>query len=183
MKGRLFYNAGRVVTYSLLGVVAGIVGHLFTVSGFQKELSILAGVMVLLSALFSYTMKGLSSGTIIYRVTSAIKSLFRKLFGSHGWKTLFLIGLVNGLLPCGFVFIALASASTSSTALDGFLYMLLFGAGTVPAMFLVSMVVPLFPPSLRGTLSRSAPYVSMAVAALLIYRGVTLEPADCCRHH
>lgn len=182
-KGRLLYNAGRVITYSIFGVLAGLLGHLFAASGWQKDLSIVAGLLVLLTAVLSFTAKGFRPGSVIYRLTSGVKSMFRVLFGSRGWRTLFMIGLVNGLLPCGFVFLALAGAATSSTALDGFLYMLLFGAGTVPVMFMLSMAVPLFPPRIRGLLSRSAPYVSLAVAALLIYRGLTLEPAACCRHH
>jgi len=181
--GRMFYNAGRVLTYAVFGWIAGSLGHLFAATGIQRTISVAAGITVLLVALLPRFFSGFSPESLLYRTTGSVKTIFRRLFGSRGWKTMLLIGMVNGLLPCGFVFLALAGAATSASSLDGLIYMLLFGAGTVPAMFALSMTFPLFPPPVRKFLAGWTPYVSLAVAALLIYRGLTLEPAACCRPH
>jgi sulfite exporter TauE/SafE len=180
--GRLLYNTGRVITYGVLGAVAGYLGHMIAYAGFQRDLSVVAGIIVLLFAILPLVIRGFSPESALYRYTGVVKSVFRRLFGNRGWRTMLLIGMVNGLLPCGFVFLALAAAATSTSTVEGLLYMLLFGAGTVPAMFTLSMAVPLFPVRMRKIMAGWTPYVSLAVAALLIYRGFTLEPAACCKH-
>jgi sulfite exporter TauE/SafE len=182
VKGRMYYNAGRILTYAVLGWTAGLLGHLFISAGFQRGLSITAGIVLLSMVLIQRLIHGFSPESLLYRWTAHLKSLFRKMFGRRGALSLFLIGLVNGLLPCGFVFIALAAAATSVSAMDGLLYMILFGLGTAPAMFALSLAVPIFPARIRGIISSWTPYVSFAIALLLLYRGITLEPNSCCKH-
>ncbi|MFM2207853.1 MAG: hypothetical protein RL213_1828 [Bacteroidota bacterium] len=182
LSGRLLYNTGRVFTYGILGALAGYLGHVIAYAGFQRDLSIVAGFLVLLFAVLPLVIHGFSPESALYRYTGTVKSFFRKLFGNRGWRAMLLIGMVNGLLPCGFVFLALAGAATSTSSADGLLYMLLFGAGTVPAMFTLSMAIPLFPVRMRKFIAGWTPYVSLAVAALLIYRGFTIEPSACCKH-
>lgn len=182
--GRFLYNGGRVVTYSVLGMLAGLIGHSFAMAGFQKSLSIAAGILILLMIALPYLLKRkLSAETVLYKYTSLIRNSFRTLFGRKGNITLFFIGMVNGLLPCGFVYIALAGAAASALATSGLLYMALFGLGTLPMMFMLSVAGRFLSPGMQQTIRRLTPVVAVTVAFLLIYRGITLEPAACCRHH
>jgi len=182
--GRMLYNSGRVVTYSALGLLAGWFGHSLATAGFQQSLSILSGLLLLILAVWPMvSRRSFYLETIVYKLTGRIKNIFRRLFRARGNTTLFLIGLVNGILPCGFVYLALAGAATSSHALDGMLYMLFFGLGTLPAMLSLSMATSLFSPAIRRFFSAWTPYVAILLAVLLLYRGFTIVPASCCRLH
>jgi sulfite exporter TauE/SafE len=85
-----------------------------------------------------------------------------------------LLGLLNGLLPCGLVYVAGAGATATSDILDGAEYMAAFGAGTVPMMLAISLSGWLVPFSLRLKLQRLIPVSVFLLAALLILRGLAL---------
>lgn len=182
--GRLLYNGGRVLTYSVLGLLVGFIGHTIAMAGFQKVLSIVTGVMVLLIAILPFLVKrGYHFNLFLVRYTSKIKGLFKKLFGLRSKKTLFLIGAVNGLLPCGFVYLALAGAAAAGTLEGGMGYMMLFGLGTVPMMFTLTMAGNIFSERTRKFIRKISPLIAVSVALLLIVRGITLDNHSCCKHH
>jgi sulfite exporter TauE/SafE len=181
LSGRLLYNSGRVITYSLLGLIVGLIGHSISLSGYQKPLAIGTGILILLGVLLPVFFKrfdalsrlsGLYSGTI--------KDAFRKLFGKRSKLTLFLIGVVNGFLPCGFVYLALAGAIASGTWTQSVLYMTFFGLGTVPMMFTLAMIGKFGGPSLYRIVNKASPYIAASVAILLIIRGLMFSPHTCC---
>jgi sulfite exporter TauE/SafE len=91
--------------------------------------------------------------------------------------------LVNGILPCGFVYLALAGAATTQSSLQGALYMALFGLGTLPMMLFISLSGSIISLSARRWINRLSPYVGIAMAVLLIHRGVKMhrEPESCCK--
>ena len=119
----------------------------------------------------------------LVRYTSKIKGLFKVLFGLRSRKTLFLIGVVNGLLPCGFVYLALAGAATTGTMAEGMSYMLLFGLGTVPMMLTLTMAGNIFSLRTRMFIQKISPFIAVSVAILLIARGLTIDNHSCCQHH
>ncbi len=182
--GRILYTTGRLLTYAALGILAGSFGHVLATSGLQRVVSISAGVVVLIMAVWPWIIKNhVVTQTGLYRFTGALKSMLRGFYGQQSRMTLFLIGAVNGLLPCGFVYLAIVSASTSPRIMEGALYMLLFGLGTVPMMFLLSFIRTWAGPKTRTRIAYLTPYISIVVAAILIYRGWYVEPASCCRPH
>jgi sulfite exporter TauE/SafE len=182
--GRLLYNAGRIFTYSVLGSVFGFMGYRLAIFGLERNISIVAGSIILLVLAFSFSKnKTLLLNFFFLKYTSVIKNIFRKLFGKKSKVTLFLIGSVNGLLPCGFVYIALAAAATTGNFLSGMGYMLLFGAGTLPVMLSISFAGNFLGIKFQPIIRRSTPWIAAAVAVFLIWRGVMIEPQICCNHH
>jgi sulfite exporter TauE/SafE len=184
--GRMLYNAGRIGMYSTLGLLAGLVGHRLAMSGFQKTLSISSGVLIVVIAfvtlLFPQVTRSMNSYRFVSVYTQQLKVLFKKLFGKKSKTTLFLVGAVNGLLPCGLVYLALAAATSSGDFLNSGLYMILFGFGTLPMMFSFSLAGNIFGKTFYGYFRKVSPYVAILVAALLIYRGMTITNHSCCHH-
>ena len=181
--GRLLYNIGRIVTYSLLGLIAGLIGYSFSIKGFQSELSIFSGILILIIVLFTNGNR-ISSfiASFFGKYTLKLKQKFKLLFSSGSPSLLFSIGLLNGLLPCGFVYLALAGALATGHCTGGMLYMTLFGLGTIPAMLTISMAGHLIGAGFKKQIRKVSPFIAIALAVLLIYRG-SGEKAKCCENH
>ncbi|MBP6334260.1 MAG: sulfite exporter TauE/SafE family protein [Bacteroidia bacterium] len=181
LAGRTLYNAGRVITYSLLGLIIGLFGHTIALAGYQGLLSIVSGVLILAAVLLPLAFKRLDA---LSRFSSMygqkIKRVFRTIFGVKSKLNLLLIGLVNGFLPCGFVYLALAGAVASGSLTNSVLYMTFFGLGTIPMMLSLSMIGTLGGPSLRRFVLKASPYVAVSVAILLIIRGFMVGPVASC---
>ncbi len=173
--GRLLYNLGRVMTYALLGLLFGLLGSAARIAGLQQALSIATGTSILLWLLLpkrltqrAATVSGAAVGL------AALKGWLAPLFRRRGYTAQFLIGVLNGLLPCGFVYIGLAGALAQPGVLQSAAFMALFGAGTFPAMFAVSLVPGLLSPHARLSIRRLLPVGTAIVAVLLIMRGLSL---------
>ncbi|QCR22204.1 sulfite exporter TauE/SafE family protein [Pontibacter sp. SGAir0037] len=173
--GRLLYNGGRIVTYSSLGALAGVFGQSLQLAGLQQTVSIVSGIIILLLLVLPAALKGKASSVL--RTDRAMNWLRKKLgyfFRKQNLGALFMVGLLNGLLPCGFVYIALAGAISAPGIGGAMLYMLLFGFGTFPLMFLVSLSGKLISLKLRHTFNKLVPYVGICLAMLFIVRGMGL---------
>ena len=169
--GRVAYNAGRIVTYCLLGIVFGLAGWTFLLAGLQRWVSIALGVSLLL-CLFASRRLALSRP-----VTSAVnqlKSRMSVLLRRRSFAALAVLGLLNGLLPCGLVYVACAGAAATAGTLAGASYMIAFGLGTVPMMLSISLSGKLVPPSLRLKLVKTIPVCVFLLGSLLILRGMSL---------
>ncbi len=173
--GRVLYNFGRIVTYTLLGALFGIIGKSIIVAGLQKGLSIFLGMAIIASVLLrsSYfnTLKKKSGFTYLFE---SLKKQIQKQFKKRGFSTLFTIGILNGLLPCGFVYIGLAGSVTTGSLWEGALFMSLFGLGTFPAMMLMAMAPGLISVNLRKRINRLIPGLAVLLGIFLIYRGVVM---------
>lgn len=173
--GRLLYNGGRIVTYALLGALAGVFGQSLELAGLQQTVSIVSGVVILLLLVLPAAAKGRASALL--GTDKAVGWVRRRLgyyFQKNSLGSLFTVGLLNGLLPCGFVYIALAGAISAPGIAGAMLYMALFGLGTFPLMFIVSLSGKLISLKVRGVFNRAVPYVGMALAVLFIVRGLGL---------
>ena len=169
--GRIAYNLGRIVTYYLLGMLFGLAGWTFVLAGVQRWVSIALGVALLLG-LFA------SRKFALWRpVTSAVnqlKSRMSVLLRRRSFAALAVLGLLNGLLPCGLVYVACAGAAATGGTLAGASYMTAFGVGTVPMMLAISLSGKLIPTSLRLKLVKTIPVCVFLLATLLILRGMSL---------
>jgi len=169
--GRVAYNAGRIVTYCLLGIVFGLAGWTLLLAGLQRWVSIALGA-ALLVGLFASRRLALSRP-----VTSAVnrlKSRMSVLLRRRSFAALAVLGLLNGLLPCGLVYVACAGAAATGGTLAGAGYMTAFGAGTVPMMLAISLSGKLVPAALRLKLVKTIPVCVFLLATLLILRGLSL---------
>ena len=173
--GRIYYNLGRVVTYSFFGLVFGIIGKNFAMAGLQNWVSIISGAGIIIIVLFPQRIKTNALSKLpFYRVTDKIKNAFGGLFKSGSLTAMFSIGILNGFLPCGFVYVGLAGALTAGGILPGILYMAFFGLGTLPVMFLTSVIGNFVSVGIRQKLTKVIPVLAILLAVIFILRGLNL---------
>jgi sulfite exporter TauE/SafE len=168
---RVAYNAGRIVTYCLLGIVFGLVGYTFLMAGLQRWVSIALGVALLLGLFAS---RRLALARPVTSAVNRLKSSMSVLLRQRSLAGLAALGLLNGLLPCGLVYVACAGAAATGSSLAGALYMTAFGLGTVPMMLAISLSGKLIPTSLRLKLVKTIPIFVFLLGTLLILRGMSL---------
>jgi sulfite exporter TauE/SafE len=176
--GRLLYNAGRILTYMVLGLAAGGFGHGIALQGFQKELTLVTGVLIVLGVLFSRKLRRFSVPGM-FGFTLSLKKRFFRYFKRGSLSASFMIGLLNGLLPCGLVYVALGGAAGTGHVVSGTAYMALFGLGTVPAMFFLGMTARLLSRRFSRLFRKASPLIALLIGFLLIYRAGVLTHKAC----
>jgi|WetSurMetagenome_2_1015567.scaffolds.fasta_scaffold11715_5 uncharacterized protein len=173
--GRILYNLGRAATYAVLGAAAGSVGHFIVLAGWQQGLSLAAGGLLLLSVLLPVAFAAAASRfTLPARLTGVLRTQLGRLFQRRSPGVLFLIGVLNGLLPCGFVYVGLAAAATTGAWYTGAMFMTGFGLGTLPVMLGIALAGRRIGPALRKRLALLTPVVTVALALVMILRGMNL---------
>lgn len=173
--GILSYNLGRMFTYALLGSLFGLIGQGLFIAGYQQSVSIVLGVAMLIMVLLpnSYFSKYKFTG-FIYSGISKLKSSLSLLLKKGSLGTLFFLGTLNGLLPCGLVYMGIAGSIATGSSLNGALFMAMFGLGTLPAMVSLSMLGNVISLNFRNRIKKAMPVVVVATALLLILRGMNL---------
>ncbi|MGE5402951.1 MAG: sulfite exporter TauE/SafE family protein [Ignavibacteriales bacterium] len=191
---RILYNLGRIISYALIGVVFGLLGSGFAVYGFQRYLSVALGVIILLNVLLPHKsilnrMPAFDSYTA--KLRQAISLVINK-DTVYSWT---LLGMLNGLLPCGLVYVAIAGAAASADIFSGMSFMVLFGLGTLPLMLSISIIGKYINTNLRK-MNRLVPVLAAVLAIIFIIRGMNLgipylspaitpavqaENKDCCK--
>ncbi|MCG3126468.1 MAG: hypothetical protein CHACPFDD_01304 [Phycisphaerae bacterium] len=181
LPSQLIYAAGRVFTYSVLGLIAGGAAARLALLdlplvGAQRAFSITTGLIMLLAGLATV---GAFPRRAVGAVTDLFAPFFRHMLGLRGTGGLFVAGVFNGLLPCGLVYAFLALAVNASTPLHAGLRMLAFGLGTVPAMVLIGCGAHVVTPSARATANRVAAALVIVMGLVTIYRGLPLGAQHC----
>ena len=173
--GRILYNVGRALTYSVMGAVFGLLGGRIIFSGLQQALSITLGLIILFTIFLpsKYKQKFISL-SFIQKINQPIRREIGILFNQATFSSMFLIGLLNGFLPCGFVYIGLAGATASGDAVSGGVFMFLFGLGTFPAMFAASVFGKFISLNVRQRIRRITPVFAILLAVVFILRGMNL---------
>jgi sulfite exporter TauE/SafE len=169
--GRTAYNLGRIATYCLLGLTFGFLGKTLALAGIQRWVSITLGLSLLVG-LFASRRLALSGpvSALVARLKSGMSILLRR----RSLASLAVLGLFNGLLPCGLVYVACAGATATGAVQASVGYMAVFGVGTLPLMLAISLTGKLVPSSLRLRLQKAVPVSVFLVALLLILRGLSL---------
>ncbi|MEO8760912.1 MAG: sulfite exporter TauE/SafE family protein [Bacteroidia bacterium] len=169
------YNIGRATTYAIMGALFGLIGQGFSLINLQQILSITLGCMVLLAVLLpqSITSK-YKIATVFYNFFAQLKNKIGKLFKQKQYSSLFSIGLLNGLLPCGLVYMAIVGAMATANVLQGAIFMAVFGLSTIPLMFSVSYFSNVISLKFRTGIRKTIPFMLSAMAVLLILRGMNL---------
>jgi hypothetical protein len=173
--GRVLYNGGRILTYGALGILFGLIGQTLVLAGLQQALSLLAGAFILGYLLLRRRPVFAVTGTgLVARAVGRLKTSLGGLLKRHSKRALFGIGLLNGLLPCGLVYVALAAAAATGSALGGMEYMVWFGIGTAPMMLGVSLFGKFVQGSLQRHFQRLVPVALGVMAVLFLLRGMAL---------
>lgn len=175
LTGRIVYNFGRVTTYAIVGLLFGLIGKSMFIAGYQQGLSIALGVLILLAVVVPsrYTQRVIS-GLGLGRLFARVSGLWGRLFRNSSRPSLYAIGVLNGFLPCGFVYLALAGAVATGSALQGAGYMAAFGIGTVPILLAFAFVGDVIGQRWRQSLRRTLPVLASVLALLFILRGMSL---------
>jgi uncharacterized protein len=174
LSGLTVYNGGRALTYSLLGLMIGTLGSAMVWIGYLRYLSILAGVIILGYTLLPST-GFLHPPQFWQNIISQIKSRMAGMLKSRNLLSWFVLGLLNGLLPCGMVYLALISSMATGSSFSGGLFMLIFGAGTLPAMMAVGFFKQLFTPALRSSMRKLTPILLAAAGIWMVARGIFIQ--------
>ncbi|MDO9254651.1 MAG: sulfite exporter TauE/SafE family protein [Bacteroidales bacterium] len=173
--GGLVYNAGRIITYMILGAIFGMLGKGLHMAGFQLWASIVIGILMIVMVVVPLIFKKMPSLNNVFEGYSArLLGGFRNMFRTGGTFSLFGIGLLNGILPCGLVYVAVAGAINTGDVISAMMYMALFGAGTIPVMLAVSLAGTMISLKLRVFVNKLSPYVIVLLGVLFILRGLSL---------
>ncbi|ADN09406.1 sulfite exporter TauE/SafE family protein [Sulfurimonas autotrophica] len=167
----LLYNFGRVLTYTILGALFGAIGGVATFSNTANgTLLIIAGIAMILAGLS--LMGKIKFLTLIEHSISSsnfYKKSFQAILHSKSNASFFILGMLNGLLPCGFVYFFAITAASTASPLYGALVMFIFGVSTIPAMFSLG-----FLSSLASATSFRNMMMSLSSVAVILYGAFTI---------
>ncbi|MDP4198652.1 MAG: sulfite exporter TauE/SafE family protein [Bacteroidota bacterium] len=172
---KFIYQLGRVTTYMSLGAIVGLSGSAVVLAGYSRVLSIVSGLamIVALAAQFLWR-REVRVNMRLDRAVIPIKRGLSRLFTHHGTLTHFGIGLLNGLLPCGMVTAALLGSLGMGSMIQGAVFMLGFGLGTVPLMSAIAIGGSRMSCEVRQRLRYAAPAIGLVIATLFLLRGMEL---------
>jgi len=169
---KLIYQLGRIISYCLLGALVGLVGGQIWQAGFQQGVSILTGLLILIAAcsrIFKLN---------VFKKTNFISLKFFNVAFDYAFKhkaNHLIVGMINGLLPCGFVYLALAGALNTKTVFDGVSYMFWFGTGTVPMMLAATVAIGFSNQAFRRKLNKVIPFAMLFLGIWFVLRGLELN--------
>ncbi len=171
--GSALWSLGRVITYSLIGALFGAIGTGFKMLGYQQIISITIGILMIVSVFLPPLFKNHSFGELKF-IFNPVRRGMQRLFQERNNRALFLIGIFNGLLPCGLVYLAVAGAIGTADFLKSILYMALFGLGTFPLLLVISLLGNIVSLTVRKKINRIVPAVVVLIGILFILRGLSL---------
>ena len=171
---RCMYTVGKAFTYGILGATLGFAGKNILM-GIQQNVSIVLGVTILITVAVPFGIGSkIEKFSPLKYLYGVIKEKFSILMKKRGTFALVTMGMLNGLLPCGLVYTALLGATAVADIWQSAAFMMLFGLGTAPALIVVSMTGKIISGKYRSYLSRAIPVLSIALALILILRGLNL---------
>lgn len=168
---KTLYFFGKALMYGILGLLIAGLGMRTIWGGIQQYLSIVAGLIIILIALFPFLIPHKVSSTWFMQ---SFQNVFKKIQADPRWWHFFQLGMLNGLLPCGMVYMALTLSFASGTILNGFIAMIAFSIGTTPILWAVTLVRDKITPALRQKLKPITLLIAIIVGGLLILRGLNL---------
>jgi sulfite exporter TauE/SafE len=171
---KVIYNLGRSFTYALLGLIVGSLGFSLSLAGVQQGLSVGMGLLVVLLSLSYKKADQLLTIPALSGVVTWIKSKLSQYLRSGSRIAFFSTGLVNGLLPCGMVYMALVVAMGMQSPLLGSAYMFFFGLGTIPMLLGLMVSGDFLPVVRRQQFQKAIPYLGMLIGILMVFRGLGL---------
>ncbi len=165
------YYLAKCLAYGSMGILMGLLGKGISLVNWQQGLSIAAGILILLMAFVPAITRRLK-GHFLFR--KEFGDLFARIQARPRLHYYFVMGYLNGFLPCGLVFTALAASTVTAAPLAGFLFMFLFGLGTTPALAILSLFKTRIGFRFQPKLRKAALLVSVFLGLLLILRGLDL---------
>ena len=171
--GGLIYNLGITITYGIMGALFGLIGQGFHLLGFQQWISVIMGCFMIISVLLPFLFRNQIPSSFEF-FTSPLRRAIQKLFRKRSFKGLFLIGFLNGFLPCGLIYLAIAGAIGTGSVYLGIAFMVLFGLGTIPMLLFISLLGNLLNNTIRIKVNKLIPFLIVLIGILFILRGLSL---------
>jgi sulfite exporter TauE/SafE len=173
--GGILYNLGRTTTYIIFGFIFGLLGQSLGALGFQRWVSITAGVLIIITVLSPSLFRSnfITSG-IFNSLLSKVKFALKKLFSTRSHGSLYSIGLLNGLLPCGPLYMAFIISTGTGNTVNAAIFMLMYGLGTIPLLFLITILGNFISMSVRNKINNLLPVLIVIIGILFILRGLNL---------
>ncbi|KJD33208.1 membrane protein [Tamlana sedimentorum] len=169
------YHIGRLLAYGLIGLAFGIIGKNLYIFGFQQQLSIIIGVLIIIVVLLPYkTFNKYNLSKPLHKIIAKVKSQLGLALKKKTADTFLTIGFLNGFLPCGLVYMAVLGSLASQTISQGFLYMILFGLGTVPLMTSAIYLGKFLNAAIKQRIQKAIPVFVIIIGVLFILRGLGL---------
>lgn len=169
------YHAGRLMAYGIIGMLFGFLGKGLSLFGMQQKLSIAIGaIMILLVLIPGKYLNGHKFLRPIYTILGKVKSKLGAELKKKTPDAFLTIGFLNGFLPCGLVYMAVLGAIALAGPVQGGLYMILFGLGTVPLMSLVVFSKTWMGNSFKFRVQKLIPVFVVLIGLLFIIRGLGL---------
>lgn len=170
----LSYNFGRVTTYAMLGAVFGLLGKAIAFTPTTKGiLFLLTGILMILAGLSLLgNLKFLNSAEWSVSKNAWYQNAFRKLISSKSLPSFYLLGMLNGIIPCGLVYSFAIIAASTASPLWGAIVMATFGLATIPALFFLGSITKFLQKgSLRGTMMKLAAMLVVFYGLFTMYKG------------
>ncbi|QDO94354.1 sulfite exporter TauE/SafE family protein [Formosa sediminum] len=169
------YHFGRLLAYSIIGLVFGILGKGLYVFGLQQKLSIVIGVLLIVIVLLPYkTFNTYNFSKPIYKIISKVKKGMGVALQKKTADTFLTIGFLNGFLPCGLVYMAVLSSIATAQPLHGAFYMFIFGLGTIPLMTSAIYFGNMLTAIAKKRIQKLIPAFVIIIGVLFIFRGLGL---------
>ncbi|GAB5564503.1 MAG: sulfite exporter TauE/SafE family protein [Winogradskyella sp.] len=169
------YHIGRLISYSLIGLVFGLVGKSLYIFGMQQQLSIAVGVLMIILVIIPYkTIGKYNLSKPLNRLVSKVKSSLGSALKKKTADTFLTIGFLNGFLPCGLVYMAVFGAIATGSLLEGSIYMILFGLGTIPLMTCAIYLGKFLNQTIKQRIQKAIPVFVVIIGVLFILRGLGL---------
>ncbi|MEO1032304.1 MAG: sulfite exporter TauE/SafE family protein [Bacteroidota bacterium] len=169
------YHIGRLIAYSLIGLVFGLVGKSLYIFGIQQQLSIAIGLLMIVLVLIPYkTLAKYNLSKPLNKMISKVKSSLGQALKKKTADTFITIGFLNGFLPCGLVYMAVFGAVATGSLLQGSFYMVLFGLGTIPLMTSAIYLGKFLNQSIKQRIQKAIPVFVVIIGVLFILRGLGL---------
>ena len=170
LKYHLIYHSGRISMYALLGVFAGLIGEGFSLAGGHQILAILLGGLIILVGVSNLIQ--LYYWKIKVPLLDKLTSWLIKKNTQIKTSSTFIKGMLNGLLPCGLVYVALAGAIVSNDFFEGLTYMVFFGIGTTPILLFIVLFGPINQRLKRLPLQKILPWITIIFGIWILIRGL-----------
>jgi len=179
---KIVYNTGRILTYGMLGAIAASFGSLFMITPYQGIISFVIGAMFLLTGIGAISGVRIPIVTqALNRFTNRLKHFFHILLKRKGNMSVFMMGMLNGLLPCGLTYLAMTYCFIMPSMMEGFWFMILFGAGTWPVMIGFTWLLGIGFGKLKLNYQKITTVVFITIGVLLLTR-VLINPLDNHQH-
>jgi hypothetical protein len=169
---KVIYNTGRLISYTVLGYLLGLLGKQLWLAGLQQGVSVVSGLLIIIAGFCRLFKASFGQSRLMAALLSPIQKMIRYAL-NHQWGHL-IVGILNGFLPCGFVYLALVGAVNTLSPVASAEYMFWFGAGTFPLMLLATIGSGYIGPVFRRRINRGMPFLMICLGCWFLLRGMGL---------